>query len=225
MRIRILWTLMDMFIELQNQPTTRRTYAMCGKSFIKWCEENVCEDQRAVVIGDLTKRNVMAFRDSELSRVSASTVCLELAMLKSFAKWYSRETGKAVDLSGIKAPSPRKTPMAGISDPVHQYLREFIRYKHTNFKNARLAVLLMFYKELGLRCSEALNITFGQYDLSHGIVRNIRVKGGKYLDKPLARTHVWVLENYLYQRLVLLEEFGDVDPKNKKLPLVVSTHF
>lgn len=228
-----LWPVMLEFIERQNAKTTRRTYRQQAINFIGWVHEFECLSSREVFASDFTTQNILNFRDAELRRVSASTVRLSVAFLKSFDKWFSLRTGKRRVAEVVKAPTPRKSKMTGHKNSTREYIQEFIHFPHSTFQGARFAALLLLYNPLSLRAEEALNINLSQINFESRIIESVLVKGGKYLDKPLITKDIKVLDNYLYLRSRALresfEKFGEatatLTPKQAgSYPLIISTH-
>ncbi|MBQ3106511.1 MAG: tyrosine-type recombinase/integrase [Eggerthellaceae bacterium] len=83
--------------EADIAPTTKETYRKALKQFFRWYE--------ARGLSNVTRADILAFKNAELTRIQASTVGAYLSALKSFFKWLEAEKlypNVAAGVKGVK---------------------------------------------------------------------------------------------------------------------------
>lgn len=199
--VRMLRDYLDALRVRGLSPATLRSRENAVRSFLARLEE---KDLRAVTRADV--QAYAAFLCS--SRLTAGTVRVHLTALRSFFAWL--ETRDAVLVNpcvGVPRPKlpdrlPRRVLTAG---EVKKILAQ--PDVGTNQGQRDRALLEVFYSS-GLRLAEAAALGVHDVDLSGGLVRVARGKGGRGRVAPLGASAVEALRVYLDTRRVWLKR-GD----------------
>lgn len=238
-------TLWQWGVEFINSKTdsepTRKTYRTVLINYLGWLHENECFGIRKPDISDMNEETVIAFRESELSRVSAKTgkpiaatsVRLSIACLKSFDTYLSKKLKRDRMLEDVTLPQGTPAPRYALQQGERDCLKEFVRLPHNTYEGLREATLVLFHYRFGLRASEPLRITPAQLNFNTHRVMDVLCKGGKRQNKPIAEAHEKFLKRFLgYRSEYMRREFkkrGDCwdslsDAQKDSYPLIASAH-
>jgi len=180
----ILSSLLPRFAEMLDCPSTVKTYCDGLRAFFNWLE---MRNGRRAMFTDWTRQNIIAYRDSELSRfsertgkrISPSTVALALCAIKRFDSALVKYFGCKPAFLDIQIPQAAATKKIGLNYEEYSWLCDHLRMMARCSKfsaiRCRDAFAAAFYVETGLRRGELAKITFGQLDLDAGALRAVKI--------------------------------------------------
>ena len=175
----------------------RRFLARLGKNDLRAVTRSEMEDYAASLLS---------------SRLTAGTVCVHLTALRSFFDWL--ETTDAVLVNpcvGVPLPKlPERLPRRVLT--AAEVARVLAQPDTGTNQGRRDRALLEVFYSSGLRLAEVAALGVHDLDLSGGVLRVARGKGGRGRVAPLGASAVEALRAYLDTRRVWQEAGGTFTP-------------
>jgi integrase/recombinase XerD len=185
-------------------PSTLRSREQAVRRFLGRLEK---KDLRAV-----TRANVESYAALLLSgRLTASTVRMHLGALRSFFAWLETMDAVLVNpCAGVPLPKlPERLPRRVLTGA--EVARVLAQPDTATAQGKRDRALLEVFYSSGLRLAEAAALGVHDLDLSGGLVRVARGKGGRGRVAPLGASAVEALRAYLATRRIWLETRGQLE--------------
>ncbi len=187
----------------------------------------------SVTVSEWTMQRTSDFVDARLNLGEApATVARRLATIKHFGRTLAeRLPGYINPAREVKSPMHTLPRPQGLSAEEIALLREIARVeisrKNGRFSALRNQFLLEILLATGLRADEVRMLIFSQLSDDNRWLKNVKTKGKRFRNVYLDGEIRSLLEEYLVQRAVQLEEKFPADPliaKNPRVPLLVSVY-
>lgn len=177
----------------RKSPQTVKSYGDGVRAFLKWCEQNEVEPA-------LTRATVQAFVVALLDTgASPATAQARQLALKRFSAWLFEEDETDADqLLGLKPVKLDVKVTASLTDDELKVLIKVCQGR--SFRDRRDEALVRLMAETGVRAGEVIGMAVGDVDLTRGLARVRRGKGGRGRVLPLSAQTCRAVDRYLRLR-------------------------